>query len=63
MKCITYLKNNLDLINSVKVFNQPSASKEDILTAGEKFLLYPHGYQESINEVRYYRYNIKTTDH
>nr|CAD7263280.1 unnamed protein product [Timema shepardi] len=58
VKAIDTLKKNLELRLTVTVFYHPSASKEDITSAGEKFLLHLYGYKKSeMLELRYYRYN------
>lgn len=59
LNALKLLKNNLDLIEELKVFENPNAMKEEVVKTGEKFLIRLYGGKLStlLDSLRYYRYN------
>ena len=57
-KAFKLLKANAGLAKDVLVFNMPNATKEELVSAGEKFLLHLYGGADfsSLDSFRYYAY-------
>ena len=57
-KAYKLLKEHTGLAKDVSIFNMPQAAKEDLISAGEKFLLHWYGASDytSLDAFRYYAY-------